>query len=296
MSSRGYKLLSLLGSSVGTEDMADLIQKQRSLMDEKIPGLCFSPYLEGQKPGDQLSEAQIRMRMEIIAPYTRAVRSFSCTEGNEFIPRIAKEFGLRTLVGAWIGEDPEKNEKEIEGLIEIAKAGYVDVAAVGNEVMLRKELSEDELIAYINRVKEAIPGIPVGYVDAYYQFEEHPRIAEACDVILTNCYPFWEACPLEFSLPYIKDMYQRAKKAAKGKPVIITETGWPNIGTAFHGAIPSKANALKYFNDVMSWVKEEHIELYYFSSFDETWKIDAEGDVGAYWGLWDKNGIYKIKD
>ncbi|HRU29552.1 MAG TPA: hypothetical protein P5082_11335, partial [Treponema sp.] len=61
-------------------------------------------------------------------------------------------------------------------------------------------------------------------------------------------------------------------------------------------AIPSKANALKYFNDVMSWVKEEHIELYYFSSFDETWKIDAEGDVGAYWGLWDKNGIYKIKD
>ncbi|HRU29551.1 MAG TPA: hypothetical protein P5082_11330, partial [Treponema sp.] len=170
--------------------MAALVQKQRSIMDEKIPGLCFSPYLEGQKPGDQLSEAQIRMRMEIIAPYTRAVRSFSCTEGNEFIPRIAKEYGLRTLVGAWIGEDPEKNEKEIEGLIEIAKAGYVDVAAVGNEVMLRKELSEDELIAYINRVKEAIPGIPVGYVDAYYQFEEHPRIAEACDVILTNCYPF----------------------------------------------------------------------------------------------------------
>jgi exo-beta-1,3-glucanase (GH17 family) len=261
MSSRGYKLLSLLGSSVGTEDVGELIQKQRNLMEEKIPGLCFSPYLEGQKPGDQLTEAQIRMRMDIIAPYTQAVRSFSCTEGNELIPKIAKEYGLRTLVGAWIGDDAEKNEKEIAGLIEVAKAGYVDVAAVGNEVMLRKELSEDELVSYIQQVKDALPAIPVGYVDAYYQFEEHPRIAEACDVILTNCYPFWEACPLEFSLPYIKDMYNRARKAGKGKPVIITETGWPNIGTAFHGAIPSKANALKYFNDVMSWVKEEGIEL-----------------------------------
>jgi len=197
------------------------------------------------------------------------------------------------MVGAWIGEDKEKNEKEIAGLIELAKAGYVDLAAVGNEVMLRKELPEDELIAYIKRVKKAIPEHSVGYVDAYYHFEEHPSLADACDVILTNCYPFWEACPLEFSIPYIKDMYQRARKAGKGKPVIISETGWPNIGTAFHGAIPSRENALRYFNDVMSWVTEEGIELYYFSSFDEAWKIGAEGDVGAYWGLWDKDGNLK---
>ncbi|WP_304226545.1 glycosyl hydrolase family 17 protein [Gracilinema caldarium] len=294
MSSKGYKLLSLLGSSVHTDDVDELERTQRALLDETIPGLCFSPYMEGQKPGDQLSAEQIRMRMEIIAPYTKAVRSFSCTEGNELIPQIAKDYGLRTLVGAWIGENRETNEKEIAGLINLAKKGFVDVAAVGNEVMLRKELSEDELIFYIKQVRQELPAhIPVGYVDAYYQFEEHPRIAEACDVILTNCYPFWEACPLEFSLPYIKDMYRRAQKAGKGKPVIITETGWPNIGTAFHGAIPSRENAIKYFNDVLSWVKEEGIELYYFSSFDETWKIEKEGDVGAYWGLWDKNGIYK---
>lgn len=293
MSSKGYRLLSLLGSSVGNPDVDELARKQRELLDNKIPGLCFSPYLEGQKPGDHLSEAQIRMRMEIIAPYTRAIRSFSCTEGNDLIPKIAKEYGLRTLAGAWIGEDRAANEKEITGLIEIARAGYVDVAAVGNEVMLREEIPEEELLTYITRVKEALPGIPVGYVDAYYQFEEHPRLAEVCDVILSNCYPFWEACPLEYSFPYIKDMYARAKKVSNGKPVIITETGWPNIGTAFYGAIPSRENALKYFNDVLAWAHQEGIELYYFSSFDETWKIDDEGDVGAYWGLWDKDGYYK---
>lgn len=293
MSSKGYRLLSLLGSSVTTQNVSELEQKQRQLLNNKIPGLCFSPYLEGQKPGDQLTESQIRMRMEIIAPYTRAIRSFSCTDGNELIPQIAKEYGLRTLAGAWISDDREANEKEIAGLIEIVKAGYVDVAAVGNEVMLREDIPEEDLIAYIKMVKNAIPNIPVGYVDAYYQFEEHPALAEICDVILSNCYPFWEACPLEYSFPYIKDMYARAKKVSKGKPVIITETGWPNIGSAFYGAIPSRENALKYFNDVMSWANEEGIELYYFSSFDETWKIDDEGDVGAYWGLWDKDGNYK---
>ena len=39
--------------------------------------------------------------------------------------------------------------------------------------------------------------------------------------------------------------------------------------------------------------KEEGIEIFYFSSFDEDWKVGAEGDVGAYWGLWDKDGKLK---
>ena len=105
-------------------------------------GLCFSLYEDGQKPGDIISEEQVRRRMAIIAPYTKWVRSFSCTEGNEYIPIIAKEFGIKTLVGAWLGDNPEVNEREIEGLIKLANDGFVDIAAVGNEVMYRKDLSE----------------------------------------------------------------------------------------------------------------------------------------------------------
>ena len=92
-------------------------------------GLCFSLYEDGQKPGDIISEEQVRRRMKIIAPYTKWVRSFSCTEGNEFIPIIAKEYGIKTLVGAWLGDDPEVNEREIEGLIKLANEGFVDIAA-----------------------------------------------------------------------------------------------------------------------------------------------------------------------
>ena len=125
---------------------------------------------------------------------------------------------------------------------------------------------------------------------AYFEFEVHPAISAACDVILANCYPFWEGCPAEHSLLYMKEMYRRAVHAANGKKVIISETGWPNVGTAEKGAVPSFENAIKYFINAYQWAEEEGIEIFYFSSFDETWKVDAEGDVGAYWGLWDKDG------
>lgn len=253
-------------------------------------GLCFSLYEDGQKPGDIISEQQVRRRMKIIAPYTKWVRSFSCTEGNEFIPMIAKEYGIKTLVGAWLGDDPEINEREIEGLIKLSNEGFVDIAAVGNEVMYRKELSEDELLEFIHRVKSAIPDtIPVGYVDAYYEFTIKPRITEACDLILTNCYPYWEGCNLEYSLEHMKQMYHQALHAGNGKKVIITETGWPSQGESFKDSHPSKENAIKYFINTQLWSQQEEIDIFYFSSFDESWKVGAEGEVGAYWGIWDKN-------
>jgi exo-beta-1,3-glucanase (GH17 family) len=250
-------------------------------------GLCFSPYEEGQKPGDILSEEQVTRRINIIAPYTKWVRSFSCTEGNELIPRIAKENGLKTLVGAWLGKDEKINKQEIKNLIQLARDGYVDIAAVGNEVMYRGDLTEDQLLNYITEVKMALPDITIGYVDAYYEFEHRQRITEACDVILSNCYPFWEGCSMEYSLLYMKDMYRRASRAGNGKKVIISETGWPNMGNKFHGAEPSAENAMKYFINTQKWSEEDNIEIFYFSSFDESWKIDSEGDVGPYWGLWD---------
>ena len=111
----------------------------------------------------------------------------------------------------------------------------------------------------------------MGYVDAYFEFVNHPRLTDACDVILANCYPFWEGCPAPYALPYMKEMYRQAVAAGSGKKVILE-------------------NALRYFISTYKWAEEEGIEVFYFSSFDEDWKVDKEGDVGAYWGLWDKDG------
>lgn len=267
------------------------------VLENGMHGICFSLYEDGQKPGDSISEEQVRRRMKIIAPYTKWVRSFSCTEGNEFIPMIAREFGIKTLVGAWLGDDAEKNENEIEALIQLSKEGFVDIAAVGNEVMYRKDLTEDELLEFIATVKAAIPEhIPVGYVDAYYEFTIKPRITEACDVILTNCYPYWEGSTIEYSLAHMKNMFYQASGAGFWKKVIITETGWPSKGESFRESHPSEENAMKYFINSQLWSKEANIDIFYFSSFDESWKVGAEGEVGAYWGIWDKNEKLKYTE
>lgn len=294
MSYRKEKSKSLLGIDTNNLKKDSLIKLSQSVLNNGMHGLCFSPYEEGQKPGDLISESQIRRKLELIKPYTKWIRTFSCTDGNEQIPILAKEYGLKTLVGAWLGDDPIINEDEINGLINLTNQGCVDIAAVGNEVMYREDLSEDELIDYINRAKSAIPNTPVGYVDAYYEFTDRPKITDVCDVILANCYPFWEGCSLEYSLVYMKQMYFQAMSAANGKKVIITETGWPSQGANLEGAFPSYENALKYFINAQNWSNDENIEMFYFSSFDESWKVGSEGDVGAFWGLWDKDEKLKF--
>ena len=293
MSNYYKRRMSLTGIDLSSYSVDALRSLVREILDAKIHGICFSPYVEGQGPGSHVSESQIRERLDIVAPHVRWIRTFSCSDGHEQIPRIAAEMGLRTMVGVWLDHDRERNEEELAAAQEVARAGDADILAVGNEVLLRGELAEDELIDYIKRARQAAPDVPIGYVDAYFLFENYPRVTEACDVILANCYPFWEGCPAEHALLYMKEMYRRAVHVANGKKVIISETGWPNIGTATDGAMPSIENAIKYFVDTCKWAEEDGIEIFYFSAFDEAWKVDKEGDVGAYWGLWDKDGTPK---
>jgi glucan 1,3-beta-glucosidase len=290
MSSKPARIQAFKGIDLAGKSRGEQHKLFTDVLQNGIHGLCFSAYEEGQEPGSILSAEQVRRRLSVIAPHIKAVRTFSCIEGNELIATIAsEEFGLQTLVGAWLGKDRDLNEREIEGLIQLAKDGHVDIAAVGNEVLYRNDLPADVLLSHLQRVKKAIPDVPVGYVDAYYEFSVHPRITEACDVILANCYPYWEGCHIDYSLVHIKQMYYQALAAGKGKQVIISETGWPSQGTGLNEAQPGYENALRYFLNFQQWVEDEGIESFYFSSFDEAWKVGDEGDVGAYWGLWDKD-------
>jgi len=266
MSVRSEYILSLTGLSFETKSKEELGYFFNKVLKAGMHGLCFSPYNEEQEPGSKITEGQIRKRLEVIRPYTKWIRTFSCTDGNELIPAIARENGLKTLVGAWLGKNKSINEQEIANAIKLAKEGNADILAIGNEVMYRGDLSEEELLYYITKVKTEVPNIPVSYVDAYYEFENRPKITETCDLILANCYPFWEGCSIEYSLLYMKDMYNRVLKVANGKKVIISETGWPNLGEEFYGAEPSVKNALRYFINTQLWSKEDNIDIFYFSS------------------------------
>jgi exo-beta-1,3-glucanase (GH17 family) len=283
------------GVNFDTYSNNELESLWRKTLKSGMHGICFSMYEDGQEPRDTITEAQVERRIKILKPYSKWIRSFSCIEGNEHIPRLAHKHGLKTMVGAWLSDDDENNEEEINALIALANEGCVDIAAVGNEVLYRNDLSLEALLDFMKRVRAAIPEhIPVGYVDAYYEFSVHPELVEHSDVILSNCYPFWEGCPEEYALNHMQQMYGQAMDAANGKKVIITETGWPSKGESLKAADPGEDHAMKYFINTQAWAKKANIDVFYFSSFDESWKVGPEGEVGAYWGLWDKNEKLKF--
>jgi glucan 1,3-beta-glucosidase len=279
-----------------TSTLDDLKIKMKDLLNQKIHGISFSPYTEDQNPAlfSWITPEQIEERLAVIKPYVHWIRTFSCTLGNEAIAPIAKKHGLKTLVGAWIGDDLEMNEAELDNVIRIAKEGHADIVAIGNEVVLREDIPTELLISYIKRFKEAVPHVPVGYVDAYYTFVNDPELVEVSDVILANCYPFWEHCNISYAISYMKEMVAFVKKVSSNKEVIISETGWPTKGESYGEAQPSFENAARYFTETYTWANQQGIKVFYFSSFDETWKIDEEGEYGAYWGIWDGKGVYKF--
>ncbi len=280
------------GLDASSEELAERMTK---MLADGIHGLCFSAYLPGQSPAEhaQLTAEQIRERLEIIAPHTGWIRTFSCSDGNELAPAIAHELGMKTLVGAWIDQDEERNAREIATCAELARAGHCDLVAVGNEVLLRGELPEDAIIDAIQRFKEAAPGVPVGYVDAYFLFPENPRLVEVCDYLPINCYPFWEECPLERSFGYVQEMVRRVRACAGDKPVVVAETGWPTQGSTEGAAQPGLDESARYALNLIPWAASEELPLFWFAAFDEAWKVGAEGDCGAYWGLWDAEGSPK---
>ncbi len=258
-------------------------------------GLDFSPFIEGQDPnlGSTVDERQLTARMQIVSPYTHWIRTFGSTGGLEKSGHIAHSLGLKAALGTWISSDLNANERELTNMIASAKAGDADLLIVGSEALLRGDISESALINYMNRVKQAVPGIPVGYADVYGEILSHPAVIDACDVVLVNYYPYWEGVKVTNAIAEIHGLHQQVVAAAKGKPVIVSETGWPSAGNQIGDAVPSPENASFYFLNFVSWARANNVNYFYFEAFDEDWKAKYEGPQGAHWGIWDASGNLK---
>jgi exo-beta-1,3-glucanase (GH17 family) len=231
--------------------------------------------------------------MQIIAPYTHWIRTFGCGTGLEKSGKVAHELGLQAAIGAWLSSDSVANGQEIARLISVGQAGQADLLIVGSEVLLRGDLTEGQLIGYINQVKQAVPGVPVATADVYSEFLAHPAVVAAGDVVLANFYPYWEGIDVQQAMAHVHSQYQQLKAAAPGKQVLVSESGWPSGGNAVGDAVPSPENASFYFLNFVSWARAEDVSYFYFEAFDETWKAAYEGPQGAHWGVWDKDGNLK---
>ncbi len=266
-----------------------------------LGGLSFSPYIDADedpsRSGSQITPEELEDRLAIVTPHTQWIRTFGCNADLREAGALAHSYGVQAAIGAWLARDPIENQKQIDCLIEEALEGNVDTAVVGSEVLLRGDLSEAQLIAHIEQVKQALQAanleIPVTTGEVYGILLAHPTVIAAVDVVFANYYPYWEGRPVELAVAYVHRWHQDLVAAAGGKEVVVSETGWPSCGNQLGQAIPSAENAAYYFLNFVSWARANNVQYLYFETFDEPWKARFEGPQGACWGVWDRTGVLK---
>ena len=263
-----------------------------------IQGVAYSPFRDCQNPhtGPFPTEMEIREDLALVRHMGNAIRTYSSTDIQRSIPIWAQEAGLRVSAGAWLGPDMDANEEEIANLIELAHTMDLESVIVGNEVLLRGDLTEEQLVDYIQRVKNSIPGnIPVTTAEIGGIFLDHPNVIEAVDYMLVHIYAYWDGQPIEGAARYVVDEYHSIQAASEGKRVVIGETGWPSNGPANRAAVPSFENQRRFLREFVTLAQQESVEFYYFATFDELWK--TEGGVGPYWGIFypDRRNKYDLQ-
>ncbi len=265
----------------------------------KLQCVSYAPFSKGQSPFDSklvISEDLVREDLALLAKYTDCIRTYS-TVGLEMVPKIARENGLKMLMGAWVSSDKVLTQKEINALIKLANENQdiVKAVIVGNEVLLRGDVSETVLVNYIKQVKEALPNTEITYADVWEFWVKHPQIREVTDFVTIHILPYWEDDPMNInqSIGHLADVRGEVEAILKDKNILIGETGWPSEGRMREDAIPSKINQAVFVREFVKLAEKEGWKYNIIEAFDQPWKRVSEGAVGGFWGLFDKNRVDK---
>ncbi|MDQ1245025.1 MAG: hypothetical protein QG565_1366, partial [Campylobacterota bacterium] len=262
----------------------------------KLECVSYAPFSKDQSPfmfsdGMVISEDLVREDLTLLAKYTACIRTYS-TVGLEMIPKIARENGLKMLMGAWVSSDKISTQKEISTLIKLVNENQdiVKAVIVGNEVLLRGDVSETILANYIKQVKEALPNTEVTYADVWEFWVKHPKIKDITDFVTIHILPYWEDDPMNIdqSIGHLADVRGEVEAILKDKNILIGETGWPSEGRAREDAIPSKINQAVFVREFVKLAEKEGWRYNIIEAFDQPWKRVNEGAVGGFWGLFDK--------
>ncbi len=254
----------------------------------QLASVSYAPFVDSKHPdyGERPTPEQIRADLKAIAPYTRAIRTYSSTGGAELVPPIAAEFGLKVTVGAWIDKNHERNEREIRSALDLARHNSnVNAIVVGNEAMLRNEISVEDLIKLIQRVKRSSP-VPVTTGENWTTWIDHPELASAVDFIAAHILPYWAGTDAAHAVDQTFEAYDSLRRMHPGKRIVIAEFGWPSAGYNFHNANPGGITQAAIIRDFVTRAEAYGIEYNIIEGIDQPWKT-MEGGVGPYWGLLD---------
>ncbi len=260
---------------------------QAPAWDGPMMGIAFSPFRQHHNPEKGLfpTEKEIDSDLALLAGKTHAVRTYSVTNGLEMVPELAAAHNLNVTAGAWISSNEIANEMEIENLVLLSnKHKNVVRSMVGNEAILRKDVSVTEMIEYLRKVRKRV-WRPVSTSEPWHIWINNPELAEEVDFIAAHILPYWEGIPIDQAVDYAFDRYQALREAFPNKPIVITEAGWPSGGQPVKQSEPSVVNQAKFLREFLNRAHNQDIIYYVVEAFDEPWKMKLEGSSGAYWGL-----------
>jgi exo-beta-1,3-glucanase (GH17 family)/cellulose synthase/poly-beta-1,6-N-acetylglucosamine synthase-like glycosyltransferase len=255
---------------------------------KKIPGYSFSPMRLGQSgiTGILPSVEEIEADLKLLKGTAYAIRTYSVEGTLAGIPALARKHGLNVTLGAWIGQDRDRNEREITKVIHLARSnGNVVRVIIGNEAVLRADIPLSEMTGHLDKVRKALR-VPVSTAEPWHVWIRYPELAEHVDFIAVHMLPYWEGVDVDLAVEYIVNSITMLKQAFPGKQLVIAEVGWPSNGRTRRSAVASVANEATFLRRFIERAQKENYTFYIMEAFDQPWKRNTEGAVGAYWGVY----------
>ncbi|MCS3449342.1 MULTISPECIES: glycoside hydrolase family 17 protein [Bradyrhizobium] len=260
----------------------------------KLQCVSYTPFRGAQTPLDpttQIPVEQIEQDLTDLAKVTDCVRTYSIENGLDQVPGVAAKAGLKVMQGIWLSSNRFKNLQQIAIAVRLAKEypGVVTSLIVGNEVLLRGEMTANDLAGNIRAVKAAAGNLPVTYADVWEYWVKNREIYDAVDFVTIHILPYWEDIPVKakYAAAHVDDIRKRMAVTFPGKEILIGETGWPSQGRMREGALPSRTNQARVVSEILDLAKREGFRVNLIEAYDQPWKRKLEGTVGGNWGLFD---------
>src|SRR6202166_2855798 len=261
--------------------------------DAKLMCVSYAPFRGAQtplSPTTHVSAEQIAQDLAQLAKISDCVRTYSIENGLDQVPALAAKVGLKVIQGIWLGSNRLKNLAQISAAVRLTKdyPGVITTLVVGNEVLLRGEMTTADLAAIIRSVKSQVT-VPVTYADVWEYWLRNREVYEAVDFVTIHILPYWEDFPVraKYAAAHVDAIRKRMAVAFPAKEILIGETGWPSEGRMREGALPSRTNQARVVSEILGLAKQENFRVNLIEAYDQPWKRQLEGTVGGYWGLFD---------
>jgi exo-beta-1,3-glucanase (GH17 family) len=267
----------------------------RAPIDPNAKLLCvsYAPFRGSQsplQPTTHIEREQIAEDLAQLAKISDCVRTYSIESGLDQVPEVAAKVGLKVIQGIWLGSNRQKNLAQISTVVGLTKQfpDVITAVVVGNEVLLRGEMTQSDLAATIRSVKSQV-AVPVTYADVWEFWLRNREVYEAVDFVTIHILPYWEDFPIraKYAAAHVDAIRQRMAVAFPAKEILIGETGWPSEGRMREGALPSRTNQARVVSEILDLAKRENFRVNLIEAYDQPWKRQLEGTVGGYWGLLD---------